>query len=426
VPKWYLDSVVAAGPSATWDSMKLKVGWGLSLAWTAPDTATLTVKRADLDTAYASHLYEDTASAALARRDTLTAGWGITTKGRPVGDDTVIVNATSLNDSFPTWADMDDTVGAHSHNPVIAGYGIEIHDDTAGHDRVSFDSGGVRAWIEGVAGTGTDTTAFHHDDTTDINHSLNAKFVRTDSLGSWSGFLRLLDKGPSAMDTKLDSLNVEAVLARFTDTLRAAYIAGDGSKLTNLPGVTPDTFLLGYGMANTGQYVRQGDSIGVDAGFKPSNATLADSSVASGRVGGMSGADLLDSIAAIDSVGKAGWAGSLQGQDTTALKSLKHLPQSCDTASTATPTPNCDATDTYCLTALAVPAAFGAPTGTPVNGQKLIIRLHDDGTARALTWNAAYRSRGATLLTTTTPGVTNYIGLIWNATESKWDCEAAN
>jgi hypothetical protein len=48
-------------------------------------------------------------------------------------------------------------------------------------------------------------------------------------------------------------------------------------------------------------------------------AAFADSSVASGRVGGMSGADLLDSIAAIDSVGKAGWAGSLQGDDTTAI-----------------------------------------------------------------------------------------------------------
>jgi hypothetical protein len=119
-------------------------------------------------------------------------------------------------------------------------------------------------------------------------------------------------------------------------------------------------------------------------------------------------------------------AKTLQGKDTTALKSLKSLPQSCDTASSATPTPNCDATDIYCLTAQAAAAAFAAPAGTPVNGQKLMIRIHDDGIARALTWNAAYRSRGATLLTTTTPGVTNYIGFIYNATESKWDCEAAN
>jgi hypothetical protein len=78
------------------------------------------------------------------------------------------------------------------------------------------------------------------------------------------------------------------------------------------------------------------------------------------------------------------------------------------------------------LTAQATAAAFAAPAGTPVNGQKLIIRLHDDGTARTLTWNAAYRSRGATLLTTTTPGVTNYVGLIWNSAEAKWDCEAAD
>jgi hypothetical protein len=109
-----------------------------------------------------------------------------------------------------------------------------------------------------------------------------------------------------------------------------------------------------------------------------------------------------------------------------AATATKVAVRSVDTTSTATPTPNCDLIDQYDLTALGAATAFGAPTGTPVNGQKLIIRLHDDGTARALTWNAAYRSRGATLLTTTTPGVTNYLGFIYNSVESKWDCEAAN
>ncbi len=42
-------------------------------------------------------------------------------------------------------------------------------------------------------------------------------------------------------------------------------------------------------------------------------------------------------------------------------------------ASSSTPTPNCNNTDIFIITALAEAATFGAPTGTPLNGQKLII-----------------------------------------------------
>lgn len=75
----------------------------------------------------------------------------------------------------------------------------------------------------------------------------------------------------------------------------------------------------------------------------------------------------------------------------------------------------------YHLTALAEAATFGAPTGTPVNGQKLLIRILDNGTARALAWNAAYRAGDIALPATTTPGKTMYCSFAWNAADSKWD-----
>ena len=95
------------------------------------------------------------------------------------------------------------------------------------------------------------------------------------------------------------------------------------------------------------------------------------------------------------------------------------------TTSSATPTPNADTTDVYFLTALGVAATFGAPSGTPHNGQKLIIRILDDATPRALAWNAIYASRGATLPTTTVSSKTHYVGLIYNSNTSTWDCVAA-
>lgn len=94
--------------------------------------------------------------------------------------------------------------------------------------------------------------------------------------------------------------------------------------------------------------------------------------------------------------------------------------------SSSTPTPDADAAEQFNITALAAAAAIAAPTGTPEPTQKLIIRIKDNGTARALTWNAIYRSCGATLPTTTVLGKTMYVGLIYNATDSKWDCVAVS
>lgn len=91
-------------------------------------------------------------------------------------------------------------------------------------------------------------------------------------------------------------------------------------------------------------------------------------------------------------------------------------------ADAATITPTGDTVDMYTVTALAQAATIAAPTGTPVNGQKLIIRFLDNGTARALTWNSIYVSRGATLPTTTTLSKYTYVGFIYNSTAGKWDC----
>jgi hypothetical protein len=93
-------------------------------------------------------------------------------------------------------------------------------------------------------------------------------------------------------------------------------------------------------------------------------------------------------------------------------------------ASNATPTPAGDSYDAHHITALAAAAAFAAPTGTPTDEQQLIIRIKDNGTARALSWNAIYRALGAVLPTTTVISKTLYVGLIYNAADSKWDCVA--
>ena len=91
----------------------------------------------------------------------------------------------------------------------------------------------------------------------------------------------------------------------------------------------------------------------------------------------------------------------------------------------ATITPDSSTTDIGYVT-LGGNRTMEAPTGTPVDGQKLLLEIVQDGTgSRTLTWNSAYRFSAATTPTlTTTAGKTDYFGFIWNAGSSKWDCIA--
>jgi hypothetical protein len=80
-----------------------------------------------------------------------------------------------------------------------------------------------------------------------------------------------------------------------------------------------------------------------------------------------------------------------------------------------------DSVDMFVITAQAGALLFNAPSGTPTQGQMLLIRIKDSGGARALTWNAIWRSGDVTLPTTTTINKTLYMEFLYNTTDSKWD-----
>jgi hypothetical protein len=109
-------------------------------------------------------------------------------------------------------------------------------------------------------------------------------------------------------------------------------------------------------------------------------------------------------------------------QDAATKKYVDDLYNQISITSDATPNPSGDYRENeYYLTALAVAATIAAPSGTPANGNTLILRIQDNGTARTLTWNAIYEVVGTTLPTTTVIGKKMYIGCIYNSTDRKWD-----
>ena len=61
------------------------------------------------------------------------------------------------------------------------------------------------------------------------------------------------------------------------------------------------------------------------------------------------------------------------------------------------------------------------PTGTAVDGFGIVIRLKDNGTARAISYGTQYRAMATALPTTTVSNKWLYLGMIFNNADTKWD-----
>lgn len=93
----------------------------------------------------------------------------------------------------------------------------------------------------------------------------------------------------------------------------------------------------------------------------------------------------------------------------------------------ATITPNSDTTDYLTIAALTGNLTLAAPTGTPVNGQKLMIDFTQDATgSRTITYNAAY-AFGTDVTSALDPSAANskWMRLFqWHAGTNKWRATA--
>jgi hypothetical protein len=111
--------------------------------------------------------------------------------------------------------------------------------------------------------------------------------------------------------------------------------------------------------------------------------------------------------------------------DTQTLTNKRVNPRAVAAGSTSgTLTPNGDTTDVFNAFGLTGAITVATPSGTPVDGQRLMLRFEDNGTGRAITWttsSGAYRVVGVTLPTTTVASKITYVGCIYNSTDIFWD-----
>jgi hypothetical protein len=109
------------------------------------------------------------------------------------------------------------------------------------------------------------------------------------------------------------------------------------------------------------------------------------------------------------------------------LTNKRVTPRVTTIVSNATPTINTDDCDAVTITALATAITSFTTnlSGTPTNFQKLIIRIKDNGTARAITWGASFEAKGTSLPTTTVISKLLTVGFIYDTVALTWGCVAS-
>ena len=97
--------------------------------------------------------------------------------------------------------------------------------------------------------------------------------------------------------------------------------------------------------------------------------------------------------------------------------------QTVTSSSAVTPTAT---NDLVTITAQASALTLANPTGAFSEGQSLMIRIKDNGTARGIVFGSNYRAIGITLPSTTVISKTLYLGIIYNSTDGKFDVLGLN
>jgi len=96
------------------------------------------------------------------------------------------------------------------------------------------------------------------------------------------------------------------------------------------------------------------------------------------------------------------------------------------TVSSNTYTPNVDSADIAIISSPTANFTIANPTGTPTDGQSLILRITSSGTTYTPTWGTNYVGTSVSLPTTLVASKTITVGFSYDATAGKWVCLAAD
>lgn len=125
----------------------------------------------------------------------------------------------------------------------------------------------------------------------------------------------------------------------------------------------------------------------------------------------------------VDNIGMFVNAAYLNALDTAVNANTQGRPVVSSITSSATPAINTDNCTQFEITAqaVAITSMSSGLSGTPADGQKLILRIKDNGSPQTITWGSSWRAVGTTLPANTIPTGTIYVEAHYNSADSVWD-----
>lgn len=221
----------------------------------------------------------------------------------------------------------------------------------------------------------------------------------------------------------------------YTDAIGSTVQAYD-SDLTTWAGITPWTGVwtaLAINVGSAWALVTNGGALGTPSSWTLTNATglpiagLTASTSTALWVGGIELWHATDTtIARVSAwVISVEWVTVPTISSTSTITNKRNQPRIVSATSYTTDTGtslDVSTCDIFVVTAQAWALLFNNPSGTPVQWEKLMIRIKDNWTARALTYGSQFRaSSDLALPTTTVLSKTLYMGFIYNSTDTKRD-----
>lgn len=203
------------------------------------------------------------------------------------------------------------------------------------------------------------------------------------------------------------------------NTIGASPLVGSSS-LTTTGVITSGTW---NGSAISGTYGGTGVNNGTNTITVGGNISTANSFTTSGNYA----LTLTQTAATSVTLPTTGTLATLAGTETLTNKILQSRVATISTATSITM--NGDTTDIAIMDNTEATGTFtvNAPSGTPFNGQKLMLRLKSTN-VQTFSWNAIFVGSVDSALPTASSGssYTDYMGFVYNSTSSKWQLVAKN
>jgi hypothetical protein len=273
-----------------------------------------------------------------------------------------------------------------------------------------------------------DNTSFISENIINTQNDTNSSYVYLNNNGTIG-----ISNGTNESQLKNTNVTNPSVILEFPDKATGSYTIATTADIPSVSGFVPytgatanvnlGTFHLdaGKGTFNHNGSTdtlttnhTSGSGIGLSITKSGANEGLKVNKTS----GSGNAATIIGTLEATTLVKTGGTSSQYLMADGSVSTSMIPRVQTVTSSATVTAT---STNDIVIITAQAVGLTLANPTGAFTEGQSLIIRIKDNGTARTIGYGANFRAIGVIAPTTTVANKTTYIGCIYNSTDTKFD-----